>query len=198
VGIVHLGSIAAVMEPGASSVVQLVRDARDRALVTYDPNVRPVLLPDRDDTRRRAERLVALADVVKASDEDLAWLYPDRDPADSARAWQRTGPAVVVVTRGGDGATAVTDAGEVQVRSPRVDVVDSVGAGDTFMGAMIDALVRLRCDSAAARARLRALSAGEVRGVLEHAARAAAVTVSRPGADPPRRGELPPVLVAEA
>lgn len=190
VGTVHIGSIAAVVEPGASTVERLVADLRDRATVTYDPNVRPALLPDRDDTRQRVERLVTLADVVKASDEDLAWLYPDRDPLESARAWQRTGPAIIAVTRGGSGATAVTDATEVTVVAPSVDVVDTVGAGDSFMGAMIDALVERGYDGASARGRLRAIAETDVRSVLEHAARVAAVTVSRPGADPPRRRDL--------
>lgn len=190
IGVVHTGSIAAISEPGATVVVDVIRHLRGQSLVTYDPNIRPALLPDQVSSRQRVETLVALADVVKASDEDLRWLYPGEDPMVSAARWRSMGPAIVVVTLGSHGATALTRHGVRNVASPIVSVVDTVGAGDTFMGAMIDALVAAGFASAAARPQLAAISHDAVDAVLRHAARAAAVTVSRLGADPPWREEL--------
>lgn len=188
--IVHAGSIAALLDPGASDVARLVRAMRETALVTYDPNVRPALLPDREDARGRIEEWVALADVVKASEEDLEWLYPGADPVEAAAAWLAAGPAVVVVTLGGGGAVAVTRADAVRVAAVRVDVVDTVGAGDTFMAALIDGLVRSGRVGAGGRAALSEVGAEELEQLLASAARAAAITVSRSGADPPSRAEL--------
>ncbi|KRB35221.1 ribokinase [Microbacterium sp. Root180] len=188
--IIHTGSIAALLEPGATDVTRLVRSLRQSALLTFDPNVRPALLPSREEARARVEAWVAVADLVKASDEDLAWLCPDKDPLETAEAWLASGPAVVVVTLGGGGAVALTRSGRVRVAAERVDVVDTVGAGDTFMGALIDGLVQSGCEGAEARSALREISPQSLTRMLEGAARAAAVTVSRPGADPPWREEL--------
>lgn len=115
---VHTGSIAAVLEPGASAVYALVKAARATATITYDPNIRPALTGDPVDARRSIERLVALADVVKVSDDDLAWLVPGVDPVEVARDWLARGPAIVVVTLGGDGAVAATSAGSSEWRLP--------------------------------------------------------------------------------
>lgn len=190
IGIVHTGSIAAITEPGATAVVGIIRSLREQALVTYDPNMRPALLPDRAGSRKRVEALVAIADVVKASDEDLHWLYPGEDPMSSAARWRNMGPAMVVVTRGSQGAIALTRGGPFSITAPAVSVVDTVGAGDTFMGAMIDALVAAGYSSAASRTGLAAIPHDVVEAVLQFAAGAAAVTVSRLGADPPTRDEL--------
>jgi len=190
VSIVHTGSIAALLEPGASEAARLVRALRETTLVTYDPNVRPALLPDRADARARVEAWVALADVVKASEEDLAWLYPEADPLTAAEIWLASGPALVVVTLGGGGAVAMTRTHLVRVTAEQVDVVDTVGAGDTFMAALIDGLFGLGEVDAGARLGLRDMGSDHVRRLLTHAARAAAVTVSRAGADPPWRREL--------
>lgn len=189
-GVVHTGSIAAFLAPGGDAVQRLLEQHRDSALITFDPNIRPTLLPDREATRQIVERYVALADVVKASDEDLRWLYPDRDVLASACAWQSQGPAIVAVTLGGAGATAVTEQGMVTVPGRRVDVVDTVGAGDTFMGALIHGLLRTGLHGADSRAELRSMVTPAVSDVLNLAATAASITVSRPGADPPRLAEL--------
>jgi len=188
--VVHTGSIAALLEPGAADVAQLVRSLRTTALVTYDPNVRPSLLPDHADACARVEAWVALADVVKASDQDLGWLYPGNDPVAAAQVWLESGPAVVVVTLGEGGAVAVARTGVARVTAPRVNVVDTVGAGDTFMAALIDGLVRSGRVGAGAREALYEIGSVELGVLLQNAARAAAVTVSRPGADPPWRREL--------
>ncbi|WP_280949912.1 PfkB family carbohydrate kinase [Xylanimonas protaetiae] len=105
--VVHAGSIATVLAPGADVVEAALRAARGSALVSFDPNARPAITPDVDEARARVERLVGYADVVKVSEEDLGWYYPGTDPVDAARTWATSGPAVVVVTLGGDGAVVV-------------------------------------------------------------------------------------------
>lgn len=202
---VHTGSIAAVLEPGASKVHDLVLAARERATVTYDPNARPSLMGTPEAALSRIEPLVASADVVKVSDEDVEWLYPGLDPVEVARRWagrsgagpsgagpsqDDRGPAVVVVTFGGEGAVAVCAAGEVRVAAPRVEVVDTVGAGDTFMGALLDGLWERDLLGADRREALRAIDPPTLTAVLERCVAAAAVTVSRAGANPPWRDEL--------
>ncbi|GHG52830.1 fructokinase [Sinomonas cellulolyticus] len=192
--LVHTGSIAAVLEPGADQVLHLVERARPRATIGFDPNCRPTITTDPEVVRARVERLVALADVVKASDEDLAWLYPGTDPLDSARRWLALGapegPAFVVVTRGAEGPWAVAHAGETAVPAPAVRVADTVGAGDSFMAGLLSAVVDRELDGAQRRSELRRLDVRELGRILDFAARAAAVTVSRPGANPPSRAEL--------
>ncbi|AMM30937.1 ribokinase [Sinomonas atrocyanea] len=192
--LLHTGSIAAVLEPGADQVLRAVERARPRATISFDPNCRPTITTDADVVRGRVERLVALADVVKASDEDLAWLYPGADPLDSARRWlglgAPEGPALVVVTRGAEGPWAVCRDGEASAQAPRVRVADTVGAGDSFMAALLSAIVDRELDGAQRRPELRRLDAAELGRMLDFAARAAAVTVSRPGANPPSRAEI--------
>jgi fructokinase len=188
-GLIHLGSVGTVLEPGASQLTALVRAARDGATITYDPNIRPALVTDPAAVRRRVAELVDLADVVKASDEDLAWLHPGRDVVEVAREWQARGPALVVVTLGADGAVAVTADGVLTIPATRTPVVDTVGAGDTFMGALIDGVVALGGAGAGVR-RAGGIPSIALEEVLGRAARAAAITVSRPGADPPVAAEL--------
>ncbi|ARU52553.1 carbohydrate kinase [Cellulosimicrobium cellulans] len=187
---VHTGSIAAVLEPGAADVRALVAAARETATITYDPNARPALMGDPADALARIEALVALADVVKVSDEDVAWLVPGADPVAVAHRWLALGPALVVVTFGGEGAVAVTAAGEQRVAAPRVRVVDTVGAGDSFMGALVDGLWDAGLLGADRREALRAIDAATLAGLLERCVAVAAITVSRAGANPPRRTEL--------
>ncbi|THJ68763.1 carbohydrate kinase [Arthrobacter echini] len=188
--LLHTGSIATMLTPGADDVLALVRSAHPGITITYDPNCRPTIIRDRDFARDQAEKFVALADVVKASDEDLRWLYPDRSPEDTARSWLDGGAAVVVVTRGSRGPWAVCRAGEREVPAPTTSVVDSVGAGDSFMAALIGSLVDLEFDGGQRRDELRRITLEQLGGMLQYAARAAAITVSRPGADPPSRDEM--------
>jgi fructokinase len=187
---VHTGSIAAVMEPGAATVLGAVESLRASATVSYDPNVRPELMGDHDSAVRRVERCVALSDVVKASDEDLEWLYPGQDPERVAERWLATGPAVVLVTRGGDGALAVLPGGRVTADALPTHVVDTVGAGDAFMSGTLHALAGHGLLGADGRERLRALDRTRVADILRHAAASAAVTVARAGANPPDAAEL--------
>ncbi|MET9675805.1 carbohydrate kinase [Streptomyces sp. NPDC006482] len=181
---VHIGSIAAVTAPGADTVLAETERLRDRATVSYDPNVRPKLMGEHAEAVARVERCVALSDLVKASDEDLAWLYPGRQPHAIAARWLSLGPAVVLVTRGADGSLAVTRHHTVTAGVPPVPVVDTVGAGDSFMSAVLDTL------AGRDRSALGRLSADELAGLLARAGAAAAVTVSRAGAQPPDRAEL--------
>ncbi|MER6119182.1 carbohydrate kinase [Streptomyces sp. NPDC001743] len=192
---VHTGSIATVSEPGATTVVAALESLRAAATVSYDPNVRPELMGDHGAAVRRAELCVALSDVVKASDEDLEWLYPGEDPVRAAERWLAAGPAVVLVTRGGDGAFAVLPDGRVSVDALPSEVVDTVGAGDAFMSGALHALAAHGLLGAAGRERLRAaLDRATVTDVLRHAAASAAVTVARAGASPPDAAELDTVL----
>lgn len=194
--VAHTGSIAAVLEPGATGVLRVVSAAREHATITYDPNARPTLMGDPADARVTIETQVALADVVKVSDEDLEWLLTggaaDAGAVDGlARDWAKRGPAFVVVTRGGDGASAfLADGRELSITAPKVEVADTVGAGDSFMGGLIDGLWSADLLGADQREALRAISDQVLTEILERCARIAGITVSRPGANPPSRAEL--------
>ncbi len=188
--VVHTGSIAAVLEPGASTVERLIAGAKQRATVTYDPNVRPSLMGDRGQAEATIERLVALADVIKVSDEDLEWLFPEESPSDAAQRWLALGPALVVVTLGSKGALAACEAGLVSVPPVRVEVADTVGAGDSFMSGLIDGLWSADLLGGHRRDALRAIDVQRVTMILDRCARIAGITVSRSGANPPTKAEL--------
>jgi len=195
---VHTGSIAAALQPGADAALALVTAARKHATVSYDPNCRPAISPDRDAARRQAEVFVAVSDVVKASDEDLHWLYPDRDPEDTLEAWLALGPALIALTRGARGTAILSRNGRVDVAAEPVDVADTVGAGDSFMAALISGLSQLDSLAAENRARLNNLGANELRTLAAYANHAAAITCSRQGANPPRMDELGTLNVGRA
>ncbi|WP_331766757.1 carbohydrate kinase [Embleya sp. NBC_00896] len=188
-GCVHTGSIAAMLAPGADAVRGLLaaEHARGRSVVSYDPNCRPTLMGEPRAARDRIESLVALSDVVKVSDEDLAWLYPARDFAAVADAWLARGPGLVVVTRGGEGSYGVCRAGSATVPAEPVTVVDTVGAGDAYTAGLLDALRRLgRWD----RAGIRRLDVPTLATLLADASVVSAITCSRAGANPPTRAEV--------
>lgn len=190
----HTGSIATMLAPGAKQVLDAVTVLHPLATIAYDPNCRPSIITDVDYAREQAEKFVRLSDVVKASDEDLQWLYPGVDPKESARRWLALGgtqgPAVVVLTQGGEGPWAVCAAGEAACPVPEVAVVDTVGAGDSFMAALLSTLVDRELDGAQRRGDLREMSTATLSEIIGYAARAAAITVSRAGANPPSRDEL--------
>jgi fructokinase len=188
--VAHTCSIAAVLEPGCADVLAVLERLRERATISYDVNARPAITGTGPEVVAQVERVVDVADVVKASDEDLENLWPGRPYAESAAALLDRGPAVVVVTRGGEGALWLDRTGVVEGTSLSVEVADTIGAGDTFCAALLDALWERGRLGAERRAELGSLARDEVAAVLEHAAKAAAVTVSRPGADPPYRREL--------
>lgn len=189
--VLHTGSIAATLPPGADAIAELCEAAREHATISYDPNARPTIMGAADEVRSRIEALVAAADVVKVSDEDIAWLYPGQDPADAVRRWAGAGPALVVLTRGGSGSFAVSSAGiEVTAPSPHVAVVDTVGAGDSYTAGLLDALWSAGLLGADRRAQLHQINASTIHDAMSHAARIAAIVVSRAGANPPTRSEL--------
>jgi len=186
---VSLGAVT-LASPGTGALLAgMLADAASRPFVSLDPNVRPAVIEDMDAERAAIARAVAAVDLVKVSDDDLRALHPGRDPLAVAGGWARSGPALVVVTRGREGATAVRDdSGTLTVASLPVDVVDTVGAGDAFTSGLLAALDdRGLLD----RTALRAVDAATLREVLAFASRVAAVTCTRHGADPPRREELP-------
>jgi fructokinase len=184
---VHFGSLASWTPPGGELIAGRIGEIRNHVLVSYDPNVRPRLQTDRRAARRHVEDAVGLADVVKTSTDDLAWLYPNLPPSQAARNWLDRGPQLVVVTAGGDGSTAHLPAGTVSCPAHAVDVIDTIGAGDAFMAGLLDALADrdlLHRDA------LSALSRDNARDLLKAAALVAALTCARAGANPPRRAEV--------
>lgn len=189
--VMHSSTIGAALAPGGAAVLDILAAARARSTVTYDPNIRPALLGAAAQARPLVERLVGLADVIKASDEDLDWLEPGVTAGDVAARWAAAGTALVVVTRGGAGVLAVTAGGvSVEVAAEKVTVADTVGAGDSFMSGLIDGLWTAGLLGADRRVALAAIDADTLTGILRRSARIAAITVSRAGANPPWSPEL--------
>ena len=191
----HSGSIAATLHPGAARVHEAFAAARAAGATTsYDPNVRPALMGTPEQERPGVEQLVASSDVVKASDEDLAWLYPDQPLEDVARGWAGRGPSLVVVTRGGQGAIAVRaqEPDEVITVPPRpVVVTDTVGAGDAFMAGLVSGLLDAGLlGGVEAQRALAAAGTEPVLQALDRAVLTSSITCGRRGAEPPTRAEL--------
>ena len=189
--LLHFGSLAAFLPPGADVLERWVVQHRPQCTITFDPNLRPVALA-RPDSLVRMERLVRLAHLVRASDDDLRLAYPDADPIGTARRWLADGdgapgPQLVVITHGAAGATALTRRGEVTARPPAVEVVDTIGAGDAAMGALLAALHERDALSPGA---LIEAAAGGAAEILAFVCAAAALACARPGADPPNRAEV--------
>ena len=184
VGLLHVGTFG--FEPLSPALEAVVDELAGRALVAVDPNVRPGrAAADPDAYRARLDRVIARSDLVKASEDDLAWMDPGRDATAAARALLGRGPTAVLLTRGAAGALVVGAGGDVEVRAPKVQVTDTIGAGDAFGGAFL-AWWRSRD---LPRDRLADLDM-VVEGA-RFAALVAAITCERPGASPPRLGELP-------
>ena len=181
------GAISLIPEPCGSTYEALMRREHGRRVTMLDPNIRPDFIPDRNAHLARMERMMGMADIVKLSDEDLAWLGFAERPQDFVDKWLEQGPKLIVVTRGSRGATAHARGLAVSVTPPRVSVVDTVGAGDTFNAGL---LASLHAQGALTRGSIAGLTEAAIRGALELAAKAAAVTVSRAGANPPWKHEL--------
>jgi len=188
---VHSGSLALTTPPGAAVLRELLSRAAATATVSYDPNCRPMLMGEPADVLVGVHELLAVADVEKVSAEDLEWLHPGTAPEAVLEDWLGRGPALVAVTLGGDGVLAGTAAG-LRSRRPgrRVEVVDTVGAGDTYSAALLAGLHRRDLLGADARAALRAIDEPTLDALLDEAAAAAAITCSRRGADPPTAAEV--------
>ncbi|SDU25694.1 carbohydrate kinase [Stappia sp. ES.058] len=184
---IQIGSYATLVSPVGDSLLALAVREHGRRLIAYDPNVRPTVVADMSAWRERFADLLPHVDLLKISLEDLELMFPGNDPQTLAETWLAQGPALVIVTRGGDGATAFTARHRVEVAGDAVALVDTVGAGDTFQAAI---LARLGETCGRRRSALERLGDTDMLGLLRFAARAAALTCSRRGADLPRRAEL--------
>ncbi|WP_183086251.1 carbohydrate kinase family protein [Mycetocola tolaasinivorans] len=185
--LVHTGSIAAFLAPGADVIERMLTAAREHALISFDPNARPMITPDRDAVRARTEAIAAIADVIKLSDEDAEWLYPELSQEGVLAHLASFGAGLTAMTRGGEGCLFFANGEHTSFDAPRVSVVDTIGAGDSFMAALLAAILRL---DAADAVRAHRLTSDTLALLAQDALTAAAITVSRAGANPPRTAEL--------
>lgn len=182
----HSGSLALTTAPGDAALRALMARAAETATISYDPNCRPALMGKPADVLAGVHELLAVADVVKVSLEDLEWLMPGFTPDEILEDWLGRGPAIVAITLGGAGVVASTSSG-LHARRPGVPVtvIDTVGAGDTFSAALLAGLYRRRLLGAAARPALHKITHSTLDALLDESLLAAAITCSRRGADPP-------------
>ena len=185
--VLHIGTLVTVIEPGASALYDWAMQVAEFAPIVFDPNIRPSVQPDRDLYEAAVEKWAALSAVIKVSDDDLAWLFPEVSIDDVAKRWINDGVFLVVVTRGANGIVGFTEDGRVEVPGVKVDVVDTVGAGDTVGAIVVEAMIEHG---------LIELRGDRLQEVLSRAAHAAAITCSRQGAEPPYKHELPTIKVS--
>ena len=189
---IHLGSFSIVAPPTANALYELVKGEAGSCIISLDPNIRPTVEPDIAKWRDRVEKLLPLTDVLKASDEDLGMLYPDRDVENVLKSWVDAGVGVAALTRGSQGATLLSRAGRADVKAPLTSVVDTVGAGDTFQAALLDQVITLT--EAYPDGWESELNNDSLERIARYAAGAASITCSRLGADLPRRDEVEQLL----
>lgn len=196
----HIGSFGATLEPGAEAVLAAAKEMAITGTLSYDPNARPSIMGDPEKVRERVEVLIGLADLVKASDEDVAWLYgPDTPLEEVLRRWLELGAGMVVITRGPWGAYAkVAGDRDMLVVDPlNIEVADTVGAGDSFMAGLISGLLDAGLlGSAQAKTRLRQATLADVRKALHRGVITSGLTVSRAGAYAPDRACIEQVQTA--
>ncbi|UPA24770.1 carbohydrate kinase family protein [Shinella oryzae] len=183
----HFGAISLIPEPCGTTYEALLEREHEKRVISLDPNIRPGFIKDKDAHMARIRRMAAMADIVKFSDEDLAWFGLDGDEDALARYWLHHGARLVVVTRGADGAVGYTAEHKVTVPSERVSVVDTVGAGDTFDAGV---LASLKMQNLLTKQQVARLDEAQIAKALALGAKAAAVTVSRAGANPPWANEI--------
>jgi fructokinase len=179
--VLHIGTLATVVEPGATILFDWAVKCAEFAPIVFDPNVRPSFLGDRKKYCQAVEKWVGISSVVKLSDEDIAWLFPDQSLDEVAHRWLEGETSLVVITRGAKGIIGYTQGASEEVEGVRVNVVDTVGAGDTVGAILVEGIV----DHSVA-----GLVGHVLSEVLHRAAVAAGITVSRAGAQPPRMHEL--------
>ncbi len=179
--VLHIGTLVTIIEPSASVLYDWALQVAEFAPIVFDPNIRPSVMGDRDRYEAAVEKWAAISSVIKVSDDDLAWLFPGMSVEEVATRWVRDGAALVVVTRGSKGLIGFTADGAVEVPGVKIEVADTVGAGDTVGAIIVEQMVEQG---------ILALTGEILKSVLERAAKAAAITCSRPGANPPYLREL--------
>jgi fructokinase len=184
---IGFGSISLIGEPAGETIVSFVEHQAEKVVASFDPNVRTVLLEDESVYRDRVERACRAAGIIKISDEDLEWFRPGVSLEEAASGLLGGNTKLVVVTKGADGAFAVTGREYVEAQAVKTEVSDTVGAGDSFHSAL---LVWLSKTGRLSHGVLEQITASDLRGMLDFAVRVAAKTCSRPGADPPHEHEV--------
>ena len=179
--LLHIGTLATVIEPGVSVLFDWAQSVAKVAPIVFDPNIRPAVISDRAQYVAQVERWVAISSVVKVSDEDIKWLYPGLEIDQVVNNWLIKGPSLIVVTYGNKGLAGYQKDEKVSVEAVKVKVADTVGAGDTVGAVLVEAIVKDGLDS---------LTGSRLETMLKRAAKAAAITVSRVGANPPTSEEL--------
>jgi len=179
--LLHIGTLVTAIEPAATVLHEWASKVAEVAPLIFDPNIRPEVMDNRDLYVAAIEKWVAISAAVKVSDDDLYWLYPDQDIELIVKRWIADGVALVVVTYGAKGLTGYTAAGSVAVEAVKVDVVDTVGAGDTVGAVLVEAIVEKGLSN---------LTGDLLKQTLIRAAKAAAITCSRMGAKPPSKMEI--------
>ena len=179
--LLHIGTLVTALEPAASILHKWASDLAKIAPIVFDPNIRPAVLGDRNEYVKQVERWVDIATAIKVSDDDINWLYPDKSIDDVANAWLAKGAKLVVVTFGNKGLTVFSEKEKISVPAQKVIVVDTVGAGDTVGAILVEAIIESGFEK---------LHGEILKKMLERAAKAAAITVSRTGAVPPTRDEI--------
>ncbi|MEO0672104.1 MAG: carbohydrate kinase [Pseudomonadota bacterium] len=187
VAALHFGAISLIPEPCGTAYETLLMRHAGQTVISLDPNIRSNFIDDPAAHRARILRMAARSDMIKVSDDDLAWLAADGDPQALIRGWLEDGTAIVTITRGSDGVTAVTPAFSVTAEAVPVTVADTIGAGDAFNAGFLAAL---RTAGHLERAALRSLTSDELHAALAYASEVAALTVAKAGADPPWAHEL--------
>ena len=179
--LLHIGTLATVIEPGATELFEWAQSVAKVAPIVFDPNIRPAVISDRKQYLAQVERWVSISSAVKVSDEDVRWLYPSLEIEQVVNNWLAKGPSLIVVTYGDNGLAGYRVGEKVSVDAVKVVVADTVGAGDTVGAILVEAIVK---DG------LNTLSGVRLEMMLKRAAKAAAITVSRSGANPPTLKEI--------
>ena len=179
--LLHIGTLATVIEPGASVLFEWAQSVAKIAPIVFDPNIRPAVISDRKQYLMQVERWVSISSAVKVSDEDIKWLYPSLEIDQVINNWLAKGPSLIVATYGDKGLAGYRQGEKVSVDSIKVAVADTVGAGDTVGAILVEAIVKDGLDN---------LSGVRLEMMLKRAAKAAAITVSRSGANPPTLKEI--------
>ena len=179
--LLHIGTLATAIEPGASFLFEWAQSVAKVAPIVFDPNIRPAVMDDRQQYVKQVERWVSISSAVKVSDEDIKWLYPSLEVDQVINYWLTKGPSLIVVTYGDKGLAGYRVGEKVSVDAIKVAVADTVGAGDTVGAILVEAIVKDRLNS---------LSGVRLEMMLKRAAKAASITVSRSGANPPTLKEI--------